>query len=466
MDIINELIEQNVFIKTLFDSLPSGILVLDRERRIRALNHFLTEIFGISKSSVLGIKMGEFLHCINSAGDSKKCGSSEACEQCEGRKALLAALEENRRERTKATFQVLVNEKIVDVSFSIRVVPFECNGDRFAILIFEDISELMDYRKLLEKKGIARILGRHPKMLELFDTIREAAQSNVPVLIQGESGTGKELVALALHEESPRAERNFVAVHCAALPEGLLESELFGHVKGAFTGAIRNKKGRFELAHGGSIFLDEIAELSPAMQVKLLRVLDTGKFEQLGSLQLISVDSRVISATNRNLEEEVVAGRFRPDLYYRLCVIPIVVPPLRERQSDILPLADHFLLQAVRNSGRSNISFSQETIHILKNHSWPGNVRELRNVIEFGVLKCQGREIQPSHLPPALQRITESILRRKRKKQKLQESSVIEALKVTRGNKSKAAQILGVSRATFYRYLGSVPDSDSENPDP
>jgi len=224
---------------------------------------------------------------------------------------------------------------------------------------------------------------------------------DAPVLIQGESGTGKELVAAAIHNEGPRANKRFVAVNCSALPETLLESELFGHVRGAFTGAVRDKRGRFELADEGTIFLDEVGDLSPTIQVKLLRVLQEGTIERIGSERTLKVNVRLISATNKNLAEEVKKGRFREDLYYRLCVVPLQLPPLRERRTDIPLLANHFLKKALQERG-GEICLSPEAIERMVDYSWPGNVRELQNFIHYALVKCKGNILEVYHFPPAL----------------------------------------------------------------
>ena len=319
-----------------------------------------------------------------------------------------------------------------------------------------DIAELGRLRRRLKtEQSFAGIVGRDAKMLELFDTIREVAKVNVPVLIQGESGTGKELVAAAIHNEGHNADKPFVPVNCGALPEGILESELFGHVKGAFTGAIRDRKGRFEMADGGTIFLDEIGELPGAMQVKLLRVLQEGTFQRVGGEETVKVDVRVISATNKDLAEEVAAGRFREDLFYRLCVVPVYLPPLRERRNDIGLLADHLLKRALTEVGREGAILSPEAVDAMMDYDWPGNVRELENALQYALVKCRDNLILPEHLPlNILNRDTARQPSTKRhRKHKLDAERVRRMLEETGGNKIEAARRLGVSRATLYRFL-------------
>lgn len=259
------------------------------------------------------------------------------------------------------------------------------------------------------KPLVAGMVGRDAKMLEIYASIRDLAEEDVPVAIQGESGTGKELVATAIHRASyRRSAQPFVAVNCGAIPDTLLESELFGHTKGSFTGAHCDRKGRFELADGGTIFLDEVGDLSLAAQVRLLRVLQDGTFEKIGAEKQSRVDVRVISATNRDLRFEVAANRFREDLFYRLSVVPLTIPPLRERLGDIPLLVEHIIDEEGRRScGRHDhtrtprqVEIARETLALLVAHHWPGNIRELQNIVRYALIKCKGETLRPEHLPP------------------------------------------------------------------
>jgi sigma-54 dependent transcriptional regulator, acetoin dehydrogenase operon transcriptional activator AcoR len=284
------------------------------------------------------------------------------------------------------------------------------------------------------------------------------------VLIQGESGTGKELVAAAIHNNGNRANNHFVTINCGALPDSLLESELFGYVKGAFTGAIKNKKGRFELADRGTIFLDEIGDISPAMQVKLLRVLQDGSYHPLGCEEnQRKVDVRIIAATHKDLKSEIETGRFREDLFYRLCVVPITLPPLRDKLADIPLLVEHFLKQASEGANRPNLFLSQETLNVLMEYHWPGNIRELQNILRYLVIKCPNEIIEPQYLPPEFKErqifpVQPKPLVMGRKK--LDIASALQAIESANGNKARAAKILGVGRATLYRFLNTNAMND------
>ncbi len=302
-------------------------------------------------------------------------------------------------------------------------------------------------QQLKQEHRFQNIIGNSNEMREVYERVAQVAGTQTTVLLRGESGTGKELIAQAIHYNSPRGESPFVRVNCAAIPENLIESEFFGYEKGAFTGALTRKKGRFELADGGTIFLDEIGELSPMTQVKLLRVLQEHEFERVGGLETIKVDVRIIAATNADLEGRMARGTFREDLYYRLNVFSIFLPPLRERKSDILLLADHFMLKYGRRQGKSIQRISTPAIDMLMRYHWPGNVRELENCIERAVVVCEDQVIHSYHLPPTLQTaessntlprwsLTEAVA-------KYEKELIQDALKSTRGNQARAARLLG-----------------------
>jgi transcriptional regulator with GAF, ATPase, and Fis domain len=353
--------------------------------------------------------------------------------------------------------QLLVKGEPRDIKLLLSAAPFDYEGERLAIVILEDITELDNLRKRLKtEQSFSGIIGSDSQMQELFETIRDVTDVNVPVLIQGESGTGKELVAAAIHNEGPRANKPFVPVNCGALPEGLLESELFGHVKGAFTGALRDKKGRFELAHGGTLFLDEVVDLSKVVQAKLLRVLQEGSFERVGGEKTMSVDVRLISAANRDLKHEVEIGNFRDDLYYRINVVPIHLPPLRDRKNDI-PLLVEYFIEKASNEGQKASGISKDALAIMMEYPWQGNVRELQSAIRYALVKAKGRVIRPQNLPAEL--TGWKIVQPSRgPSRKLDVKSVGDALTMAGGNKAKAARILGVGRATLYRFLSENKD--------
>ena len=293
------------------------------------------------------------------------------------------------------------------------------------------------------------IIGNSKGMQEVYHQIAQVAATNTTVLIRGQSGTGKELVAHAIHTESDRTDKPFIKVNCSALPEGVIESELFGHEKGAFTGANQTKKGRFELAHEGTIFLDEVGDLSPTVQIKLLRVIQEREFERVGGTKTISMDVRVIAATHRNLEELIVQDRFREDLYFRLNVFPIHVPPLKERPDDILLLADHFVEKYSERHGKRIRRISTPAIDMMMAYHWPGNVRELENTIERAVLLSSDGVIHGRNLPPTLQTAEASGTRPHGglidSVDAFERDMIMDALKSARGNRAEAARILGIS---------------------
>ncbi len=313
--------------------------------------------------------------------------------------------------------------------------------------------------ELEENAALDDMIGKSSAMQKVQETIRKVADSRASVLITGESGVGKEVVANAIHNLSGRKNNSFIKVHCAALSETLLESELFGHEKGAFTGADKLTKGRFELAHGGTIFLDEIGEINQNVQIKILRVLQEKKFERVGGEQTIDVDVRIVAATNRNLEEEVKAGRFREDLYYRLNVIHIQVPPLRERKDDIPLLISSFLEEFNRENGKNISGIDNKAKAAMYKYSWPGNIREIRNCVESAVVMCSGNEITLDDLPPGIRQSSAENSISIPLGMTLEEAEKIiiqENLAANRNNKSKTADILGIGRKTLQRKLSDI----------
>jgi DNA-binding NtrC family response regulator len=310
--------------------------------------------------------------------------------------------------------------------------------------------------ELERRKQFKSIIGNSRNMREVFDTMSRSAPTKASILITGESGVGKELVADAIHELSPRKEMPLVKVHCAALSASLLESELFGHEKGAFTGAISKRKGRFELASGGTLFLDEIGEIDQNIQIKLLRVLQEKKFERVGGEQTIEVDVRIVAATNKDLKAEIEKGNFREDLYFRLNVVNIQVPPLRERKDDIPLLTAAFIKELASENGKTIDGINEKARSRLYAYEWPGNIRELRNCIESAIVMCQSSTITIDDLPPALRDSSDESWIRIRQGASMEECEKIiiqETLSFCKGNKTKAADILGIGRKTLFRKL-------------
>ena len=314
-------------------------------------------------------------------------------------------------------------------------------------LIEENISLRQQIREKFHFEGI---IAKSSKMLKIFELIKIVAPTNATVLITGETGTGKEIIARAIHQQSKRRSKPFIATSCAALAESLLESELFGHEKGSFTGAVGRKKGKFEAADKGSLFLDEIGEINANTQIHLLRALEEKKITRIGSNEEISVDVRVITATNKNLRNMVIEEQFREDLYYRLKVVTIQLPPLKERREDILPLAEHFLKQYAEENNKGTIKFSPGVIEFMLNYSWPGNVRELENMIEHGVILSKDNAVTMAELP---QDIIHPTIQREKTIEAVTKNHILNVLEETKGNISKAAVILGIRRMTLYNKL-------------
>ena len=428
-------------LERILDNLSEGIFAHDLERRILFFNRAAEEITGYRREEVIGKDCHEAFGGPFCGGNcSFQNGPPPFLEQAYYPLNILTARGESRQVEMRIT--AMKNSRGASVG---------------VVASFRDITELIGLRlQLGEVKGFAGILGQDPKMLQIYQEIRNLAGNTYPVCITGETGTGKELVASAIHNESRKAAGPFVPINCGALPEGLLESELFGHERGAFTGAVRDKKGRFELADGGTIFLDEVADLPKMVQVKLLRVLQEGTFERVGGEKTMSVNVRVISATNRDLRHEMQRGAFRDDLFYRINVVPIHLPPLRERKGDIPLLVRHFVDQAVQE-GQESPGLSKEALNLMRDYPWPGNIRELQSCVRFAIVRARGRIIRPKHLPLELGKW--KVKRPSRgPARKLDQATVREALIKSGGNKAKAARLLGVGRATLYRFLSDLPN--------
>jgi len=431
------------------DNLKLGIIVHTPERIITVFNKEAEKITGYLKEEVIG-------NDCHKVFQAPFCG--EKCSFCDGAPAFPLGTKEyplNIITKDGSTRQL---------EMTVSAIINHDNVFKGVLASFRDVTESFNLSLKAENlSNFAGIIGKDKAMQDIFRQIRDVALYNYPVHVSGDTGTGKERVAYAIHDISAYGNGAFVPVNCGALPEGIVESELFGHVKGAFTGAIKERKGRFELAHKGTLFLDEVADLPLKTQVKILRFLQEGSFEKVGGEKKVSVDVRIISAANKNLKEEVKAGKFREDLFYRLNVIPIHLPPLRERKSDIPLLAAHFLKEAEQESKNAIPTLASEALNLMLDYQWPGNVRELKNVIQFSVVRSRGSKILPSDLPNEITRgkdLTFSVEESypspdtaMSARGKLDIESVKAAIKQTGGNKSKAARVLGVGRATLYRFF-------------
>jgi len=324
-------------------------------------------------------------------------------------------------------------------------------------------AENRDLKAQLAAMGQKAIVGNSPAFRAFMDLLEQASPSTATVLVQGESGTGKELAARFIHEHSPRAKNAFIAVNCAALPESILEAELFGVERGAFTGAVARKEGRFERANGGTLFLDEVGEMSASAQVKLLRVLQEGELERLGGTQTIKVDVRVVAATNKDLATEVKEGRFREDLYYRLNVVEVRIPSLASRREDIPLLAEHFLRRFAAKNAKNLRGFSDEALSSMENYAWPGNIRELEHAVERAVVLCRGELVNAGDLPEAVRKgpmgaAQQIVIPIGTPMEEIERRVIHETLRHTKGDKNLAARMLGIAARTIYRKLAAEED--------
>lgn len=427
--------------ETLFDNLVEGVFTVNHRMRITSFNTRAQQLTGYESREVLGRFCWEIFQSDLCQSNCPLRTSIETGKPCVDQDVRIL-------DKSGHRISVLVNTSVI-----------RDQGDKVygAVETLRPLSHIDRMERVAPKDISHKIVGQNSSLLEIMNMLSDVAQSEVSVIIEGESGTGKELVAKAIHDQSPRASGPFVAVNTSALAETLLESELFGHEKGAFTGAINSKAGRFELARGGTLFLDEIAEIKPSIQVKLLRVLEEGRFERVGGLRTITMDCRIICATNRSLEEELRKGRFRPDLYYRLRTVPLTLPPLRDRLDDLPMLVEHFLSQLRRKYGKKVRGVDPKVMSIFRKYHWPGNVRELHRVLEYAFVFVKGPLITTAHLPPLPRKKTPG--GPKGKVVDLtwddERQTIIRALKKTAGKKQEAARILGISRSSLWRKMKS-----------
>ncbi|OGJ92340.1 MAG: hypothetical protein A2268_06055 [Candidatus Raymondbacteria bacterium RifOxyA12_full_50_37] len=444
----------------MLNALPQGIIGHDLNRKIFLFSSEAERITGYVQNEVLGRDCHQIF-------DNNLCGENCAFFDDKGRMPETHCSYDTTYKTKNGSFKEI----------TMTVIPLRNERQETTGVLASLVDRTVlkhSHRRTEEPFRFGDIIGQDHKMQLIYDLIEDLSDSDVPVIISGESGTGKEIIAHAIHAASGRRDKVFVPVNCGALPEGTLESELFGHVKGAFTGAMRDKKGRFELAHTGTLFLDEVGELTLPMQVKLLRVLQHGTFEPVGGEKTVTVDVRVISATNRNLKDMVAKGTFREDLYYRLAVIPIDAPPLRHKKNDIPLLANEFLARVNRET-RRNFSFSAEAMKTLVEYAWPGNVRQLQNAIQYATIKSRKEQVLlPNHFPHEVANAAAQLgqpgadgafahASRPGRKPKLNAAAVELALAKSGGNKAKAARMLGVGRATLYNFMnehnGTLEDS-------
>ena len=437
--------------ETIVYTLQDGVIIVDPGGKILWMNPAAERLTGYSADEIIG-KSCRVLDCtgceIIAKGTAEKWCGLFAKGEVRAKKCLITN-KENR------TVSIIKNATIL------RDKTGEVIG---AVETLTDMSELVrqqmeisDLRKSLQmEEGFHGLIGKSPVMRNLFELVENVAQTDSPVMISGQSGTGKELVARAIHESSHRREQPFIKVNCAALHENLLESELFGHTKGAFTGADKTRIGRFEAAHGGTILLDEIGDIPPATQIKLLRTLEEKEIERVGDHAPIKVDARVISATNKDLDMLIKQGVFREDLYFRVNVFPINCPILGDRMEDIPMIVQHFIRRNNIQTGKQISGLTPEAIEKLTAHDWPGNVRELRNAIEYAFVLCPDGDIDVHHLPPKIAAksvvcVEPSDIRSQKNNEK--RTALIAALRKTKGNRSEAAKLLGVSRVTVWKQM-------------
>lgn len=433
----------------LLDCIGDGVVTIGLDMKIRYMNRAMRELLGYEGGELVGQPLSCHLLVQGTICSTQDC-----------------ILERAVRNREKVrNFETIIQNKDgrkIPVSLNTDLLRDE-HGNLIGIVeTYRDLSQINELKAKLERHETRGPLIVRSKALQgILDLLPQVANSKATVLIEGESGTGKELIAREIHRLSPRRDQPFVAVNCAALAEGVLESELFGHVKGAFTGAIADRQGRFEIANKGTIFLDEIAEISPMAQAKLLRVLQEEEFERVGGNRTVKVDVRVIAATNKHLTTVVEDGRFREDLYYRLQVFPIRIPPLRDRREDLLPLIEHSIARLNRTMGKNVRDLDGPVLKLLEAHRYPGNVRELENILEHACIRCPDNTIRAEHLPDYFVANTphkdsalhHQVVGKQTTLAALEQEAIVQALEQTGWNYRLACKSLGVSRSTLLRRL-------------
>jgi len=434
----------NEHIFNVYNDIPSGIIIINQSQKIIFWNTSLQDLTGFRLKEMLG----------------KECTSIQFFED-ENKNDLLdfSACLKKGGELQRQTFIECKNGQVKRVFTSLRKI--KRGAEHFYLISLTDLQPIIacDYytgTSIAENASTSfqGIVGTHEKMKELYRLIRLSAESDASIIISGESGTGKELIANAIHTLSSRKEKPFIKVNCAALSESLLESELFGHVKGAFTGAISNKIGKFEAAHTGTLFLDEIGEISPAIQVKLLRVLQERIIERVGETKSRKIDIRLITATNKQMKTLVENGEFREDLYYRLNVFPLSLPSLTERRTDIPLLVAHFIEKERRKTGKKVVSVSNEALRVLMNYAWKGNIRELGNVIEYAFIVCGTTEIDLADLPSELRTEKESAtLAIKPKRMQHSKQELLKSLEKFNGSRKLTAEYMGISTVALWKRM-------------
>ncbi len=430
------------FLRVILDSITEGVFTVDRQWRITSFNRAAERITGMPRAEAIG----------------KKCHDVFHASICETDCALRHTLERGEPVVDKLIDIVDAHGQRIPVRISTAVLRDEEGNVVGGVETFRDVSALEELRKLVARSyTFEDIVSRNHRIQEIFNILPDIAESDSTVLIEGPSGSGKELFARAIHNLSPRRDKRLVVVNCGALPDTLLESELFGYVAGAFTGAERDKPGRIALAEGGTLFLDEVADMSPALQARLLRVLQEREYEPLGGTRPLSADVRVIAATNKKLSDLVAEGAFRQDLFFRLNVLKIELPPLVERREDIPLLVSHFLGRLSRRTGRPAPTLSDEALALLMRYDFPGNVRELENLVEHAFVLARGSEILPEHFPREFLEAALGTAPPAPQGERVLEDSearlIREALDRHGGNRARAAAWLGIHKTTLWRKM-------------